>query len=322
MRNQVLMGNVSMMYPDICTFINDRNTITLHYLGVGNNTVGGAFTLTNQQGTSVNIAYNSEQQYLTFNLLSVLKKLMNNDVYNVVTVTGTVLSGETTATNIQPFTLKCIDGRTLHSRPHCAERVIYYYDSSDLNGVEILSLEGGTVGGYTVQAGVNKFNLSHHTGNFVLVQTDGDNTYTYNFKESSLGGDADYCIEDDGEGGEGGEGGNGGVFRVRYVNVDGCQRHLAGKITSRKRSVGQQDWRADELVRHTPNTMINSTTDEITVGFPSVARESYAEDILFSPKIEYLNIAGEWQPCIVSSKSLSLNDWQENDIEITFKVLA
>jgi len=298
-----------MLYPDICAFINDRNTITLQYLGVGNNTVGGAFTLTNQQGTAVNIAYNSEQKYLVFNLFSVLKKLMNNDVYNVVTVTGSVVSGET-ATNIQPFTLKCIDGRTLHSRPHCSEKVIYYYDSDELNAVEILSLEGGTVAGYTVQAGINKFNLSQHTGNFTVTQVDGDMTRTIQFIAAAIGGDTDYCIDE------------GGIFRVRYANTDGCIRFLQGKITSRKRSVADTEWRADNLVRHTPNGMITQTTDEVTVGFPSVARESYAEDIMFSPYIEYMNIAGEWQPCVISSKSLSLNDWQNNDIEITFKVLA
>lgn len=309
MRNQILSGGISMLYPDVCAFTNDRNTITLQYLGIGNNTVGGAFTLTNQQGTAVNIAYNSEQKYLVFNLFSVLKKLINNDVYNVVTVTGSVVSGET-ATNIQPFTLNCIDGRTLHSRPHCSEKVIYYYDSDELNAVEILSLEGGTVAGYTVQAGINKFNLSHNTGNFTITQADGDMTRTIQFIAAAIGGDTDFCIEE------------GGIFRVRYLNTDGCIRFLQGKITSRKRSVADTEWRADNLVRHTPNGMITQTTDEVTVGFPSVARESYAEDIMFSPYVEYMNIAGEWQPCVISSKSISLNDWKQNDMEITFKVLA
>lgn len=311
----MLSGGISMMYPNICTFVNDRNTITLKYTGAGNNTVGGAFTLTNQQGTAVNIAYNSEQQYLVFNLFSVLKKLMNNDVYSVVTVSGTVVSGET-ATNIQPFTLKCIDGRTLHSRPHCSERIIYYYDNTELNGVEILSLEGGTVGGYTVQAGISKFNLSHHTGDFVIMQTDGDTTHLYSFKKSVIGGESGYNTDcGDGES-------VGGLLKVRYINIDGCLRYLQGKITNRKRSVNYNEWRADELVRHTPNGMITQTTDEVTVGFPSVARESYAEDILFSPIVEYLNENNEWQPCVISSKIVNLKDWSENDIEITFQILA
>lgn len=320
MRNQILAGNVSMMYPDECTFINDRNTITLHYLGVGNNTVGGAFTFTNQQGTAVQIAYNSEQIFLTFNLFSVLKKLMNNDVYNVVTVTGSVVCGET-ATNIHPFTLKCIDGRTLHSREHNSERIIYYYEPSDLYGVEILSLYGGTVNGFTVQAGVNKFNLSSFNGDFQITQVDGDFQRTIYFKNSTIGGDNTYCVDDSDEEGTGNNS-NGGVFRVRYFNTDGCMRHLIGKITSRKRTVGYTDWRADELVRHTPNGMITTTTDEITVGFPAIARKSYAEDIMFSSRIEYVNQNGEWQPCILSTKNINLPNWDENDIEITFKTLA
>ena len=302
-----------MLYPDEVAFVNDRNTIELKYIGAGTDTVGAAFTLTNQQGTAVNISYNSEQPFLLFNLFSVLKKVIGNDTYNVVTVTGSVVCGENSA-NIHPFVIKAVDGRTLNSRPHNSERIIYYYDVSELNGLAILSLYGGTVDGFTVQAGIIKQNLQAHAqlnDDFDITQVDGDNTRIITFKAATVGGDNDYCITD-------GE----GVLKVRYINVDGCLRYLQGKITNRKRSVGYTDFRADELVRHTPNGMITQTTDEVTVGFPSIARESYAEDILFSPVIEYMDVNGDWQPCVIASKSISLNDWVNNDIEITFKVLA
>lgn len=312
MRNQLIMGKVNMSYPDEVAFVNDRNTIELQYIGAGTDTVGAAFTLTNEQGTAVNIAYNSEQQHLLFNLFSVLKKLIGDDTYNVVTVTGSIVCGET-ATNIHPFVIKTVDGRTLHSRPHNSERIIYFYNNDELLGVPFLSLYGGTVNGFTVQSGVNKFNLSNNgriPDTFQVEQVDGEYTRKITFLRAAIGGDSEYCIE------------GGGVLKFRYFNVDGCLRYLQGIITNRKRSVGYTDFRADNLVRHTPNGMITQTTDEVTVGFPSVARETYAEDILFSPIIEYMDVNGDWQPCIIASKSLSLNDWDSNDLEITFKVLA
>ena len=318
----MLMGKVHMVFPEEVCFTNDRNTISLQYVGANNEAVGGSFTFTNEQGVTANIAYNSEQTFLLFNLLSTLKKLSVNDNYSIITVTGTVICGES-ATNIHPFTLKCIDGRTLHSRPHNSEKIIYWYEPEDLIGIEFLSLYGGVINGFTVQSGITKMNLQPYSSDFQIVQVDGDTQRIINFKKSGLGGDASYetgCDDDD-EGGLGSSS-NGGIFHVRYMNTDGCFRHLVGKITKRKRSVGYTSWRADELVRHTPNGMINTTTDDITVGFPAVARESYAEDIMFSSVIQYKNLVGEWEPCILSDKSLQLPNWDENDIELTFNILA
>lgn len=320
MRNQLIAGRVAFNYPDECAFINDRNTFTLMNISANNDGVGGAFTLTNNNGVSAGISYNSEQKNLTFNLLSILKKMLGSDTYNTVTVTGSVVCGEVSA-NITPFTLKCIDGRTLHSRGHNSERVIYYYDSSDLHGLELLSMNGGVINGFTVQPGITKMDF-YQSGDFQIIQVDGDRTMTISVVKSSLGGDDGFCIDDDDDEGGTGGGSNGGVFRVRYVNTDGCHRFLVGKIISRKRSVGYTEWRADELVRHTPGGMVSATTDEITVGYPSVDRLSYAEDIMFSPVIEYVNQDGEWQPCILSTKSVNLTDWDSNDIELTYKTLA
>lgn len=323
MRFQTVIGLINFGFPDEVCFVNDRNTITLGYMGIGSQTVGAVLTLTNQQGETATLMYNSEQPNLTFNLFSTLKKMMHFDFYNVVTVTGAVMCGETSA-NITPFTLKCVDGRTLLSRQHNSERIIYYYDQSDLTGLQFLMREAGTINSYPVQSGIIKQNLSYHNGDFSVTIVEGGVTHVVHVKKSSLGGGADYdtdCLSDTDEGGIN-EISDGGLFRVRYYNTDGCQRFLIGKITSRKRTVGLTDWRADDLVRHTPNAMLTQTTDEITVGFPDIARESYAEDILYSPSVEYCNLNGEWMPCTISSKNIQLKEWDSNDIEITFRVLA
>ena len=248
--------------------------------------------------------------------------MMHFDFYNVVTVTGAVMCGETSA-NITPFTLKCVDGRTLLSRGHNSERIIYYYDNSDLTGLEFLMLEGGTINYTQVQSGVVKQNLSNYSGDFNVTIVDGNVNRVVTVKKSVIGGDNGYstgCGEDGDE--DGGVDNSFGILKLRYRNTDGCQRFLQGKITSRKRTVGQQDWRADELVRHTPNAMITATTDEITVGFPDIARESYAEDIMYSPIIEYQREDGDWEPCIIGGKSLTLKEWDINEFEITFITLA
>lgn len=321
MRHQTIIGRVDLMYPEEVCFINDRNVITLTYIASGEDTVGGVFTLTNQLGDTASLLYNSEQKNLTFNLLSTLKKLMHNDYYDVVTVSGSVICGET-SDDITPFTLKCIDGRTLHSKPHNAERIIYYYDLEDLTGLEFLMLEGGTINFTQVQSGVVKQNLSNYLGDFNVNIVEGNTQRTVTVKKSVIGGDNGYSTGCGDEGEGVGVDNNFGILKLRYRNTDGCQRFLQGKITSRKRTVGQQDWRADELVRHTPNSMITSTTDEITVGFPDIERKSYAEDIMYSQLIEYQREDGEWEPCIIGGKSVTLNEWDTNEFEITFITLA
>lgn len=315
MRTQFLLGSVNVVFPDEVVFVNDRNTITLSYTGANNYTVGALFTLTNGQGVSVQLAYESEQKYLTFNLLSTFKKLIGDDIYNTVTLYGSVTNGQT-STNITPLGFKLVDGRTLHSRPHNAERVVYYYDNNDLYDCQILSLTGGTVGQTVVSSGITKFNWTTNLDSFQMTQVDGTNTRTIDFIRCAMGGDTTFQT--------GCEDGNEqiGLFKVRYINTDGCYRYLQGKIQSRKRTVGYTEWRADEQVRHTPNGLITTTTDEVTVGFPSVSRLAYADDIMYSPIIQYQREDGEWQPCIISSKSLTMKDWNTNDLEITFKTLA
>lgn len=314
MRTQLLLS-INVVFPDEVVFTNDRNVVTLQYIGGNNRTVGGQFTFTNGGGETAQLNYNSEQKYLVFNLLSTFKKLIGNDTYNTVTMTGSVTDGISTS-NITPVSFKLVDGRTLHSRPHNAEKVVYYYDNMDLHAFEVLSINGGTVGQTTVQSGITKFNWETNLDSFEMPQTDGTNVRTILFKRAALGGDNNFQ--------SGCEDGNEevGIFKVRYFNVDGCKRFLQGKIQNRKRTVGYTEWTADDIVRHTPNGMITSVLDEITVGFPSVARESYAEDIMYSPIVEYQREDGEWQPCIISGKSVQLKNWTENDIEITFKTLA
>ena len=314
MRNQVVIG-VNVTYPEEVCFINDRNVVSLKYLGANNKSVGAALFLANTLGDTVTLTYNSEKDNLTINLMSALKKLMNNDVYSEITVSGYIICGETSG-QMPPFNLKCADGRTLHSRPHNSERILYYYDQSDLTGVQFLMEHSGMIGSSYVQSGVRKVNLSAYHGDFGIMIIDGGVRRVVNVKHVVLGGDNGYdsgCEEGDS---------STGVFRVVYFNTDGCMRTLQGKVINRKRTVALTDWRADELVRHTPNGMITTTTDEITVGFPNVERLSYAEDIMFSNRIEYLGLDGEYHPCTISSKSLQLNDWETNDLQITFKTLA
>lgn len=323
MRTQLLLGKIAMTFPDEVCFLWDRNTISLDYIASGEGNAGGIFTFANQLGETATVMYESEMGHLVFNLMTVLKKMSGVNGYTPVTVSGSVSCGDQSA-NITPFTLKCVNGRTLHSRPHNSERVVYYYDIGDLTGIEILMLEPGTINGASVPSGVIKRNFSYLHGDFSITIVEGGVTRVVNVKESTIGGDNSYdtgCLDsEDGSGLDADS--SGGLFRVRYLNTDGCVRNLIGKVTSRKRTVGYTDWRADELVRHTPNGMIATTTDEVTVGFPGILRESYAEDIMFSPVIEYANLAGEWQPCVISSKNLSLPNWDENDIEIVFKTLA
>lgn len=310
------MGRMVMIYPEQVVFLNDRNVIELTAIVTGQpNAVGGTLSFTNGQDT-VQLSYDSERPSMLFDLYSVLKKLAG-DNYATVTVSGIVNCGGN-STNITSFTMNVSPGRTLHSRSHNAEQIAYYYDYTELYDFEILSLNGGTVGQFTVTPGVNKLNLGYHSGDFNLNITDGQDTRVLHLKQTAAGGETDVpgaeCAD--------GEESEYGYIEVMYRNTDGCRRYLKGKVNSRKRSVEQLEWRANDIVRNTPNAMITGHTDEITLGFPSVERLAYGEDIMFSNEIWYRNEDGEWMPCTMASKSLDLKKWDRNDIEITLKTLA
>ena len=313
MRTQTLMGKMVMTYPEEVVFINDRNIIELTSITAQPSAVGGTFSLSNGQDT-VQISYNSERPTLTFDLYSVLKALSVGGYQNV-TVSGSVGCGDT-STTITPFILSVCIGKTIPSRPHCSERIVYFSDTDQLVGVEILTLNGGTVNGVSVNAGVSKTNFNRYN-DFTVTVVDGLETRYIQFKYVSLGGYADPsgvgCQNTDI---------SKGYLTVRYINTDGCIRWISGQIKNRKRGVTQSEWRANELVRNTPNAITTGYSDEITVVFPQCERLAYVEDIMFSPEIYYINEAGEQQPCIITTKSLTLNDWETNDIEITFKTLA
>lgn len=309
------MGKMVMSYPDAVVFMNDRNVITFTSITAGHNPVGATLSFTNGLDT-VQLSYNSEQTFMSFDLYSVIKKLdQGNSV--TITVSGIVSCGDTSA-NIAAFTMDVSSGRTLHSRSHNAERVIYYYDYSELYDIEILSLEGGTLGVFPLSAGVNKINIGYHTGDFSMTVTDGEASRTVTFKEVAAGGDKSVigaqCDND--------ENSTAGYIEVKYTNTDGCHRYLKGKVLSRKRSIEQMDWRANELVRNTPNSILTGHTDEITLGFPSVERLTYSEDIMYSHDTMYKNADGNWTPCTIANKSLDLKNWDKNDIEITIRTLA
>lgn len=315
----MILGQVSMVYPDEVVFACDRNAITLKFIAAGSGSVGGLFTLTNANSESVQIEYNSEQKNMTFNLFSVFKKLLGYDSYTTITMNGSVTNGTSTA-NITPVGFKLCNGRTLHSRPHNAETIVYYYESTDLYATEILSLYGGTVNQTGVGPGITKFDWTTNLPSFDVIQIDGEERRVIHFRRAGIGGDS--SIEAGCEDGDGTADTSYGVLKLKYINTDGCWRHLMGKIINRKRTTGITDWRADDIVRHTPNGMITTTTDEITVGFPGCERKAYCEDIMYSPQIYYQREDGEWEPCMVSSKSIQLENWDQNDIQITIKTLA
>ena len=317
MRTVMLMGKMVMNYPDEVVFINDRNVIELASVTATLNPVGGTFSLSNDQKT-VQISYESERDTLTFDLYSVLKALsVNNNP--VITVSGSVSCG-TTTTTITPFTIAVNWGKTLPTRPHCSERIVYFNDISQLIGVEILTMNGGSINGAAVSAGITKLNFNQY-GDFKVTVVDGLETRYINFKYVSIGGYADPtgvgCA-----GGSAGENTSYGYLTVNYINTDGCHRWLCGKIKNRKRSITQSDWRANELIRNTPNAITTGYTDEITVVFPECERLAYVEDIMFSPEIYFINESGVAQPCLITTKTLTLDNWDSNDIEITFKTLA
>lgn len=316
-----IAGSVILNYPEKVCWLFDRNILEVRDITAHNYDVGGVFTFTSNLGSAM-ISYQSERNWCVFDLLSTLKAVAY-EPGTKVTVTGAVTYGDN-ASDITPFEFEVEYGRTLETRPHCSERVVYYATPSDLWDFNHISLEGGHIGSHAAHPGLNKVDLSGHSGNFTMPVQDGTKSYNIVFKMVTLGGEEG--SEGDGEAcgtGEGEDDDNAyGVLKLRYFNTDGAVRTILTKVTQRKRTVGLTDWRANELVRNTPGAMITAHTDEMTLVAPKCVRRAFVDDVMFSPQTYYLNVSNEWKPCTITSKSLTLKDWEENDIEITIKTLA
>ena len=331
MRQQSLYDRVQIDYPDEVAYINDRNVIYVSSMTA--KPVGARLTFSNGID-SVVLQYDSEQSFIVFNLYDTLKRLVNGQ-HVAITVTGQ-LSNDGMAYTITPFAVTVEQGRTIDSHTHHCVRTKYYAGDEELSKVNISVPVGGTaiVGNYTypLVKGVNKLNLladqngdpvTPPSGNFQITvnlsYAHGDKVEYYgdwfNHSDGTLVTSyvvdmiaADACI-------------NQNVFAVRFLDTDGCWLDFYGKIGKEEHSITQTNYVRDDIMRHTPRSLVTAVKNEVTAGFEGIADNAYLMDIMYSTDIEVLNGVNSWVKAILSTTKLSQQYKDTNDYEITFTTL-
>lgn len=334
MRTQNIQNMLTLEYPDQIAQINDDNVLVLSSLT--NKAVGARLTLSNSDQDTVALEYDSELTTIVFKLWDTLKYLVKGQ-HSLITVSGDV-SNDGILYHIDPVSFYVELGRTMNSRTAGNVRTMYWSSQEDLSKVNIYSPTDGTASvgqsQYTLAAGVNVLDLSslqlggdfqidvalsyphsqtmvqfgdlwHHSVSGVQPNT----RYSVSMLHVASGADCNPSRPSN-------------YGKVRFINADGCWVVFIGKVTKEKFAAEYIDYWSDSITVRTPHALVTDATDEVTVYFQDTAYDSYLTDIVWATRIEYLNGAGEWKECTLSSKSVQIEDGDGNNVELVLKVLA
>ena len=347
------IGNFSVTYPDANVWLYDNNVVKIETTAA-NTTVGAEIIVTAlSSNITRTLRYIGDMNSIVFSLNDTLLNMFSGGRSFQASMT---LYANGTASSQFGFTFNVFEGKSYPNRSHGAERTIYLYGSNTLIKVQLWATVAGqmTLNGNTLNLteGYNAFDLRSiltdcgtYVGNFTVGNTyllttiDNVSDLTpssgvvnitstlYNDTPSTRAKSGGIWKSDDF---------NPDSYQItfvndcscenydyvlfRYVNADGFERFIAGKLLDETASQEvEQYYRLDtEIYRNRPYNHITGTGDTIKVGFEDVERNAYLMDILTSPVVEYLNYAGEWQRCTIEDSDITVTSSDTQDYELTF----
>lgn len=113
------------------------------------------------------------------------------------------------------------------------------------------------------------------------------------------------------------------LFKVRYIDTDGITRYLCGKVLEETtESKGNNFYRLDTETPYNKlsRKYITEAAKAVKVGYGELRRDSYWSDILLSPRIEFLDVNGEWLECALDTSKVTVTSNDADDVELTFKI--
>lgn len=115
------------------------------------------------------------------------------------------------------------------------------------------------------------------------------------------------------------------AFKVRYTDTDGCLRYLAGRIMEDTTNAsGENYYRLDTttVLKNISRKYITGSSGVVKVAYPNLRKDSYWNDILLSPKIEFLNYNNEWVECSVVDESVTVTAEESEDVTLQFQLFV
>ena len=316
------VGNFNIEYPEFLVYLYDNNVISIAN-GVGN--VGVHISVNSPTGEQKQLEYYSSNHILLITLSDIMVSMHNGNIstYSVVME----LYENDVLTEHFTFTFKIIEGKSFTNRSHFEQSTMYIYNPDELAKVFIFSPENATatVNGYNYQVneGINALNLtgvittpgeyticltSTASQPMVVISnvTDSINEPVVQLQYNS--GAAPYstilpichtlvfeeaCPDFN-------------VFEIRYVNNEGCIRHLAGRLM-------EESNRSDDINYNTLTTQIYHTLPlqyisenerTVKVAYEEIAYNAFISDIMTSQSVQYRSYNGEWYDCSIMTDKI------------------
>lgn len=327
MRNYYFSGTaIELEYPEQFVWVMDNNWCKVESSNT-TDSIGARITVENPTGEQCVLDYWSETNYLVFLLNDTLKQLFSDNLSPWSVLVEVYGNGVMVGT--YTFTVKVYNGKSFPDRTHAAQRVIYWYDQTQLAKMQLFTYEGGTatIGSntYALTAGIDSLNLySLDLGDETTINIQstainkttpkvlGDmwfgttaptTDYNVTLKKVAVCGDSfNPCI-------------------LLYNDCDGCMRYIAGKLI--KETVNEQGelyTRTNNIYRNTPRKMNTKSSKVLTVAFSDIDALAYADDMLFANDIRMIKWDGTTIPVTIETKKIEIKEMQ-NDFEIDFLII-
>lgn len=347
---QTTVNGITIRYPDDIIWVHDHSAVTV----TGSGPIGASITIYHPQGMTKTLTYMSPLSEVTFYLDTALRLLENDNIGDYRCEIA--LYRNYTFVNTFSFWFKLYKGKSFQDRTHGTSQHIYIYDLSEVNKIQVFSPSDGTAtilgNTYTVRRGLNSLNLSSvitDEGSYQVCMSDQSSQTLDAFiisddVTSPWGLTITFDTEEDDASAQTG----GNIFtnmpifpichtievtsacpdypfvELIYIDTDGCQRYLGGKIIEDNETVVKTAYTNlnEEVYKDIPRGTLTDANNLVKIQFEDIDITSNYRDILYS---ESLYIRRKWDnefiPVRLKTDSLILKsreDYVDFELEIYY----
>jgi len=344
MRTQVI-SSTTVYYPETIVWLHDSNVIKLE----SEYPVGAVVNIYSPNSEHVTLTYYSEMNSLLFSLDDALASLLGDNISNWTALVHVYENGISVGSI--NFFFYVLNGKSFITRSHAMASTFYVYSEQDLYKFHLYSEEAGDllVNGQVLNCyrGLNQYDLRsliQNTGEHsICVRSSSTTPPRAHVTEVEDSTPFDVVVNFSVEMGvdpnakDGGDiwGGkttfptcynivyeevcdNFDFAELQYVDTDGCNRYLGGKLISEKDEVKSNDYSSlsTSLYKFNPSRFITSSTKTIKIAFSNIAKTAYPNDILYSDTVKLKCWDGEWRNVSIKSTNIDLTNEEYLDFEI------
>lgn len=330
------MNVYTITYPDDIVYLYDNNIINIERTtGDADIVFNVKIVISSPNGEISKLEYTTRSKTISFILDDNLKYLFEktNDDWRI----GVYINdfGHSSSNNNFTFSFKLLAGKSFMNKTHGSANVIYNYTGDE---IEIFSPNSGKVvcngNSVDVVKGVNQINLSDlgivNSGEYKIELTNKTQYQpvsiimsvtpvtatsseiqwqTTEEEPTTIDGGSlwqrkqiypmdivlhnNYLCDCD--------------VILRYINCDGCYRQVAGKLLQEEDTFTPT--KLNNVIsgcnyRYNPNFVNNNNSKILKIGITDIDGDAELGDIIFSEKLQILDINNNWTDCMLKTNSI------------------